>query len=78
MEDVFIVSTECQNTGRVQASFAGTADGSRYYANTRNAGGIKIEIQDRDADVSSYTYGTFKTVNPYKIIMQPLILKPVQ
>ncbi|MDP0526835.1 fimbrial protein [Escherichia coli] len=55
--------TNCQNTGRVQASFAGTQDGSGYFANNGSAGNIKIEIGD--ADVSSVTYGpnTIKTVS---------------
>ncbi len=32
--------TNCQNTGRVQASFAGTQDGSGYFANNGSAGNI--------------------------------------
>ena len=39
--------TGCQNMNTVRATFSGTADGQTYYANTGNAGGIKIEIQDR-------------------------------
>ncbi len=38
-------------------------DGQTYYANTGNAGGIKIEIQDRDGSNASYHNGMFKTLN---------------
>lgn len=47
----------------VRATFSGTADGQTYYANTGNAGGIKIEIQDRDGSNASYHNGMFKTLN---------------
>ncbi|EMT0578238.1 S-fimbrial adhesin minor subunit SfaS [Escherichia coli] len=55
--------TGCQNMNTVRATFSGTADGQTYYANTGNAGGIKIEIQDRDGSNASYHNGTFKTLN---------------
>lgn len=55
--------TGCQNMNTVRATFSGTADGQTYYANTGNAGGIKIEIQDRDGSKASYHNGTFKTLN---------------
>ncbi|HGE5205625.1 TPA: S-fimbrial adhesin minor subunit SfaS [Escherichia coli] len=53
----------CQNMNTVRATFSGTADGQTYYANTGNAGGIKIEIQDRDGSNASYHNGMFKTLN---------------
>ncbi|EOT4640768.1 S-fimbrial adhesin minor subunit SfaS [Escherichia coli] len=55
--------TGCQNMNTVRATFSGTADGQTYYANTGNAGGIKIEIQDRDGSNASYHNGMFKTLN---------------
>lgn len=55
--------TGCQNMKTVRATFSGTADGQTYYANTGNAGGIKIEIQDRDGSNASYHNGMFKTLN---------------
>ncbi|WP_000767891.1 S-fimbrial adhesin minor subunit SfaS [Escherichia coli] len=55
--------TGCQNMNTVRATFSGTADGQGYYANTGNAGGIKIEIQDRDGSNASYDNGAFKTIN---------------
>lgn len=55
--------TGCQNMNTVRATFSGTADEQRYYANTGNAGGIKIEIQDRDGSNASYYNGTFKTLH---------------
>lgn len=55
--------TGCQNMNTVWATFSGTADGQTYYANTGNAGGIKIEIQDRDGSNASYHNGMFKTLN---------------
>lgn len=55
--------TGCQNMNTVRATFSGTADGQTYYANTGNAGGIKIEIQDRDVSNASYHNGMFKTLN---------------
>lgn len=54
--------TGCQNMNTVRATFSGTADGQTYYANTGNAGGIKIEIQDRDGSNASYHNGMFKTL----------------
>ncbi|MCZ0137237.1 S-fimbrial adhesin minor subunit SfaS [Escherichia coli] len=55
--------TGCQNMNTVRATFSGTADGQTYYANTGNAGGIMIEIQDRDGSNASYHNGMFKTLN---------------
>ncbi|HHA4907431.1 TPA: S-fimbrial adhesin minor subunit SfaS [Escherichia coli] len=55
--------TGCHNMNTVRATFSGTADGQTYYANTGNAGGIKIEIQDRDGSNASYHNGMFKTLN---------------
>ena len=55
--------TGCQNINTVRATYRGTADGQTYYANTGNAGGIKIEIQDRDGSNASYHNGMFKTLN---------------
>lgn len=55
--------TGCQNMNTVRATFSDTADGQTYYANTGNAGGIKIEIQDRDGSNASYHNGMFKTLN---------------
>ena len=55
--------TGCQNMNTVRATFSGTADGQTYYANTGNAGGIKIEIQDRDGSNASYHNGMFKTLH---------------
>ncbi|MCZ4189155.1 fimbrial protein, partial [Escherichia coli] len=55
--------TGCQNMNTVRATFSGTADGQTYYANTGHAGGIKIEIQDRDGRNASYPNGMFKTLN---------------
>ena len=69
--------TGCQNMNTVRATFSGTADGQTYYANTGNAGGIKIEIQDRDGSMHHITMVCSRRLM-YKIIMQPLILKPVQ
>ncbi|ENO1936861.1 type 1 fimbrial protein, partial [Escherichia coli] len=55
--------TGCQNMTTVQARFGGTPDGQGYYANTGNAGEIKIEIQDRDGTNAQYSNGTVKTVS---------------
>ena len=55
--------TGCQNMNTVRATFSGTADGQTYYANTGNAGGIKLERQDRDGSNASYHNGMFKTLN---------------